>query len=226
MAESPGQILGILGQGGMIGAPNRQPQQPGDSQGRQSHGAGCGGLDMGEILFIAIVEDFQKRRMAQFLFGVFRQIKDPDGHKVVHPRPLRLRRFVAGDDGIVFIGADRGLCLAPEGKPHAVDFIKGVGKVCQVKLEVVVQIGGAACLPVRGMANDFRSEAPVLGERREGGQVRSQSQINYPGRGNGINQIKEISSRHRLAEMFVKLLQDIGGDVIEYPEPLPPGLVR
>ena len=105
MAASPVKILGILGQGGVISAPDRQPQKAGDPQGRQSHGAGSGGLDMGKILFITIIEDLQKRRMEQFLLRVFRQMEDPDGDEIANPWPLRPSRGIAGDDGIFLVGA-------------------------------------------------------------------------------------------------------------------------
>src|SRR5208337_1199522 len=150
-------------------------------------------------------------------------MKDPDGREMANPGPLRPDLGITGDNGVSLLGADRGLHLAAESESHPVDLIKGVGKVRQV--EPVLPIPGARRGPRGKTAQDFRSQAPVLGEGREGRQVRSQPQINYPGRGKGINQIKEIGSRYRLAEMFVKLLQDGGGDVIEYLEPLLPGPV-
>ena len=58
-----GQILGVLGQRRVIGAVDRQLQDIGDRKRRQPDGAGRGGMDVGNALFITVIQHFQNRRI-------------------------------------------------------------------------------------------------------------------------------------------------------------------
>ena len=88
----PGEDLGVLGNGGVIGPDDGKLEDVGDGQGRQPDRSGRRRLDMGDLLFVAVVEHLQKGRIVDLLLRIFGQFIGSDGLEIAHARRSALAR--------------------------------------------------------------------------------------------------------------------------------------
>jgi len=130
----PGQVLRILRERRVIGAADGAFENARNGQSRQSNGAGGGRMELGEALFVAVVEHLQKRWDEKLEFGVFGEFVDTDGRKIPYAFPGRAEAVVASDDGKILPGSQCQLNLALEGQRDAVHVVVGIGKMRDLHL--------------------------------------------------------------------------------------------
>jgi len=186
----------------MVGAINGQIQKPGDKQGRQTHGAGGGGQDAAETLFVAIPEHLQDGRMEELLLLVFRQVPDTQGGEVLDPLAVGMPAGVAGDYYIGFAAEQGFIDLFLQGQGHAVDLVEGIGEVGQLGAGLAQSgLGGA-----QEAGEDLLAEVPILREGIKGRKIGQEQQIDHADDGEGLEEIQEMGAADPFQEPLVEFL--------------------